>query len=811
MKIISSNRVAFVHENRETSYSQFIDYINFYSTILKAKKGTKIGILMENRPEWLFSFYAILNNNCIVVPIDYMGSEDDFSHIVKNSGAEILIHSDKTAELAASSEIDKINVDKIDNKDIVKSNEKYKKFDSTSDDTAIIMYTSGTSGKPIGVMLSNKNFFSNVKDAQLTKMFGKDEVCYTFAPMFHSAGMFATVFFCIHSQYKIILSDNISSEFILDTLQKHKVTLFLIVPRFAYLLHRKLMININSNKVTKYLFKLSRSIDNLRVSKLLFKKIFNKFGGHLKCILCGGSSLDSQVQRDLSALSLKINMCYGMTETAALSTLAVNGSIKYGSSGQIIKSAKIKILNGEVLIKGPNISKGYFNNKKATNERFKNGWLHSGDIGYVDEDNHLFITGRKKEIIALPNGKNVWPGEIEDELSKNPIFEEVAIIENRGKLTLLAKAAIDFAKTKGIVSIESYIKDILSDYNIKLPNYKKIISVKITSLKFPRTRIGKLQRYLLKDIISNQNNKKVDEEEPTNEEYKILKRYFKKNFNKDISPNDHIELDLSLSSIDKVDMLNFVKETFGFEMKIDDLSSNNSPLLISQHISKNKKKIEEKDVDWTKELNANIEYSPPKISSFIYRTMKLLFHTSLKTRVFGIENIPEGPAMLVANHVSIIDWSAITSVLGHHHKNTYCLGKDKFLSGPIIRPISTGAGIVVFNLDKEPKLALQKLANILEQGNKAALFPEGTRSRTGELLEFKKSFAILAKEKKVPVIPICLKGIDKVLPPGKKFPKLGVKIEIHFLKPIPTDKLSYEEITKKSRDAIAKELKKEML
>lgn len=831
MKFVRSDRVAFIDRGIELTHGDAISRIEQISEVIKSKKikkDSKIAIVMENSSDWIFSFYGIWHADCVAVVLDYMAPKEEIMNLIKDNGdIAMLIYSNKTKEKLKVSSKD-INVDDLS----LPKESSSKILDFSKHDNlkglGAILYTSGTSGNPVGVMLSRLNFISNTKDIASTNAVAKNETFYTFAPMFHSTGLIANVFVAIYMETKLIISDIISPEEIFNTLVKYRVNLFGVIPKFLYLVHKKVMIKINSSFLSRLTFKFAALIGSKSLSRLLFKKVHDRFGSSLKYMACGGAPLDPKIERDFATLGITILSGYGLTEASPTVSVANRDNIKIGSVGKILNSIEAKIVDGELVVKGPNIFMGYYKNPEKTKETLIDGWLYTGDLAEISND-FLYIKGRKKEVIVLPNGKNIWPHKVEDRLIKCiPIIEEVAVYEDKGVLSAIVKVDQKRAEQSKVTNILYHIKDKVSDYNIDVQDYERVKDIKITNSELPKTRIGKIKRYLLSKL----KEEKVVKNEPDlpQKEYRELKFFFKQNFGKEISPSDHIELDLQLESLDKLELLDYIKRKFKISILIEEISKN--PMLKSLTnliISKkrdnenrlNKEQIKNRNSEKeptleTEELNTenknqenNQKNQKDQNSSLAKKSNSLplvmrLFHAFIRRNnrliVNGIDNIPKEPVLFISNHLSIADWYLISAALKDRATSTLCLAKDKLISGFLSNFIFSNSNLIIFNVDNNVNYALKKIVDKIHSGKSVLIFPEGTRSRDGTLQEFKETFAKIARDNSIPIIPIAIQGSFEMLPPGSYFPKKA-DVSISFGNPIlPNGNI--EDIAKETKESI---------
>ncbi len=807
------NSVAFIYKEIPITYKQLIQKVKEYASLLDIKTDDRVAIFSENRPEWAISFFSIWHRGGIPVPVDFMSTPEEVAYVLNDCKPSYIFCS-KNNESVVKEALKQLDYtpevlvfEDIKPKDTVEQG-----IEREKDDIAVILYTSGTTGNPKGVMLTYDNLYSNIEGIVEVNIASQEDKTIAILPFHHSYPLMVSLLIPMYLGATVVFLDKLSAEDILNKLQKYKVPIIVGVPRLYTLFHRKIFEQINKNFVTKLLFRLCKTINNQKLSKVVFKKVHDTFGGNIRYFVSGGAKLDKEIAEDLWALGFKIIEGYGLTETSPIITFNPPDKIKLGSVGKPIKDVQVKIENDEVVVKGRNVMKGYYNRPEETKKVLKNGWLYTGDLGFIDDEGYLYITGRKKDIIVLPNGKNINPEEIEQKLLKlSPLIKEVVVIEENGKLIAVIYPDFQIVNQRKIVNIEETIKwEVIDVYNQHVPDYKRISGIKIVKRELPKTRLGKVRRFLIQDFLKEETEKKSFEKEPDFEEYRIIKEYLQKVVKRDVSPSEHIEIDLGLDSLEKVELQAFLEKTFGVSITDEELASYPTVKELAEFVKERKTKIEIEEVDWSKLLkeDVDIDISENEYSLIIVKkVLKPIFKVYFRLEVEGIENIPESPFILTPNHQSYLDGFLIVSSLPDNVlKHIYFLAEEKYF------PLNTLRGkagkffhILTVNINRNLKGSLQKTAMLLKRGKSVVIFPEGARTRTGELLEFKKSFAILSKELNVPVVPLVIKGAYESMPIGSPFPK-PKKITLKFLEPIYPDDMSYEEITEKTKQMIEKEL-----
>ena len=459
----------------------------------------RVLLVSENRPEWMASDIAIMSNKLICVPNYTTYTSRDFEHILNDSQPVGLIVSNKSLlqKILTASEKIKYNFkfilcfDYFENNSISNlvflndltddnndnNREKIKEIKRT--DPACIIYTSGTQGLPKGVILSHGGILSNCEGAyELLKTIKSPDLTFlTWLPLSHSYEH-AVQFVQIILEAKVFYNKSI--ETLLPTVKIAQPHIMTAVPRFYNNLHAKMKINLkNQSNFKKNLFNktiqlgtkkfkniklsFSENIINLILDKLVRKKVKNNFGGRLEAFISGGGPLDSQVGEALNALGLKTLQGYGLTETSPVVSCNLLNKVKVDTVGPIFPGVEVKLAeDGEILVKGENLMLGYWNNKEATEQTIKDGWLHTGDIGEFDEDNYLKITDRKKDIIVSLGGDNIAPSKIENLLTLSPEIEQACVFGEQ-KNYIAALLVLNSESKSSDQDIQRYIDEVNKD------------------------------------------------------------------------------------------------------------------------------------------------------------------------------------------------------------------------------------------------------------------------------------------------------------------------------------------------------------
>ena len=808
----SSEKKSIISQQGDFSYRELLQHIQQYALLFETKSYTKVAIYSENRVEWFFSFYAALQNNCIAVPFDFMASPEDVAYMLDDCQPELIFISEGMKESFAKVE----SKSKHHPETIVFENhppihdqpETSWIGPEDNETTAVIIYTSGTTGSPKGVMLSYTNLLANMKAVIDAKIFHTESQVLILLPLHHIFPLLGSMMVTFYSGGTTVVSPSMQSSDLMKTLADNSVTVFIGVPRLYELIYRGLMTKINKSLLAKTFLKLVYATRSRRLGKTLFKKVHKGLGGHLKFMVAGGAALNKEVGTFFYAIGFDILEGFGMTEAAPMITFPRPGKVKIGSTGQALPMMTVEIRDGEIVAKGPNVMKGYYNRPEETAEVLKDGWLYTGDLGRFDDEGFLYITGRKKEIIVLPNGKNINPVEIEHKLefySKG--IKEVGVFIHKEMLHAAIVPDYKFLTDNAISDTNRYFREeVISPFNAELSSYKRIMQFTLLKTDLPRTRLSKLQRFKLEEMIVDSENKKSKSEHPDSAEYLAVKSFIESQVDMDISPDDHLVFDIAMDSLGKMSLIDFIEQTFGIKIEEEQLLKFPSIANIAEYIGANKLFHKEQSASWSGNLKDEQQVDLPK-SSFLLKTIvsavRGFFSLFFKFEVKGIENIPVGPCFLAPNHQTKLDAFLVLSCLDRPTlQNTFSYAKKEHVRSKIRQFLARRTNIIVMDLSRDLKESIHKMAEVVKLGKKILIFPEGTRTTSGNLGDFKKTYAILSSELNIPIVPVAISGAYEAMSSGKKKIKSGSKIVVTFLPQIEPTGWTPEQLNSEVRNQI---------
>jgi len=499
---------------------------------LGIKKGDRIAILSGNRPEWALAYFGVISCAGIVVPIDVKLSVKEIQFIMNDSRAKCVFVSAKylpvidELKMVLPSLEHVILLDKSDRSDVIllKNLSRYKGSQRGlmvyPDDTSLVVYTSGTTGVAKGVEISYRNLlFQALVFSEIIHSSPSDNLL-SVLPLNHMLEITGGLMAPLYGGACVTYSDSLKPEALLSLMKETKTTAMICVPLVLKLLHGGIMRKIGRLSPAKQrafaaALALSRALLrlNIRSGKAFFPAIHNEFGGHLRGFISGGAPLDGDIETDLNALGFRVLQGYGLTETAPVISVNTFNENKLGSVGKPLPGVEVKILKknnfsreGEIITRGPHVMKGYYNNPGKTAETIKDGWLHTGDIGYFDRDNFLHISGRIKNLIALGTGKKVFPEEVEAVMGKSPYIKEILVAGRiagggirKGHEEIYAVVVPDLEvfgdrETPDRESIKKKIASELTRLGKNLAGYKRITNFELRFEEFPKTVTQKIKR-----------------------------------------------------------------------------------------------------------------------------------------------------------------------------------------------------------------------------------------------------------------------------------------------------------------------------
>jgi long-chain acyl-CoA synthetase len=864
--------------------------------------GARVAILADNHPRWVMAFLGVVAAGYTAVPLDTALHADQITTLLKDSGTSLLFcdvkHLATAGEAVASLAIKIVLTNPTEQK--VGSNQAstshgntgravptpladldrifssgsagFKPPEVAADHVASLLYTSGTTSDPKGVMLTHANLMGEVESVFRWARVGPEDAVLGVLPLFHVLSQMANLLLPLVKGARVVYLETLNTTELLRALNERQITIFAVVPQFFYLIHERIFKEVaKRGQVAGWAFKalmnLNRGLRALGVNagRIFFGKLHRTFGEKMRYLITGGSRFDPQIGYDFHALGIDVLQAYGLTETtgAAFAALAHHNVI--GSVGPPLPGVEGKIVDpkpaedggpavGEIAIRGAIVMKGYWNRPEATTAVLKDGWLHTGDLGYFGSGGNLFITGREKDVIVLSNGKNVYPEEIESYYLKSPYIKEIGVMAleaepgNPASERLYAVVVPDFdvLKERKIVNAKEVIRFDIEGISAHIPSTKRIGSYEIWQEALPRTTTRKLKRFELeKRVRANQKKgqsagAEIRSQPPLSAEdsqwlerpeiqqaLKII-REASKTAPEVIRPSDNLELDLGLDSMQRIELLVALEKELGGDVDESSLAEIYTvrelvdAVLESAASGKTISSSREQPAGWKAILQE--ESSDPEVHALarpgrfsegvlflLTRLLQIFASDRFRMRVSGLEKLPaQGSYILSSNHQSYLDPILMAAYLPWPvFRNLFSVGTSEIFGSGLMRRLARWLRVIVVDPDANLIPAMRAGAFGLRHGRVLILYPEGERSIDGMPRIFKKGAAILSIHLQVPIVPVAIEGFHDAWPRGQRFQKFA-PLQLQFgdliYPPLvaAASEAAYETLTAKLKSRIVK-------
>lgn len=528
-KDVTSKNPEYVH----VTYKKHYEDVKAMSTKLLSMglEGKRVAIISHNQYQWPVSYMAINTGNMICVPLDYLLPENEIENLLLRSDAEAIIFDGKFLEIFKNIKKKNttklkyyINMNQEEHHDDILSfwklleegyslrkngDTSYDNIKIDSDKMSILLFTSGTTDISKAVMLSQRNICSNVSAMTTLIKYEEGDSVLSFLPLHHTFECTATYLFCNFIGFNICYCDGLKH--IAKNLVEYKISGMVCVPAVLEVMYRQIWKTIKQKKLS-FPVKIMMAISNfllffhIDVRRKLFKSILDNLGGRLRTIIYGSASADIKVIKFFNSIGVRMIQGYGLTETSPVISCESDKYQKPGSAGRPLFCEDVQIVDkdengvGEIIVKGPNVMLGYYQNEEKTKEVLKDGYFHTGDLGYIDKDGFLFVTGRIKDMIVLKNGKKIFPQELEILLNDSPLIVESFVYlspTETDKLCTKLVYNVDNDELKGKTEEEIYeiLKQEVKKVNTQTPTYKNIRGITITRDPLIKTTTQKIKRH----------------------------------------------------------------------------------------------------------------------------------------------------------------------------------------------------------------------------------------------------------------------------------------------------------------------------
>jgi long-chain acyl-CoA synthetase len=853
-------------------------------------RGSRLAILADNHPRWVAAYLGIIASGCAAVPLDTALHADQVTKLLKDSGSSVLFCDAKHVPIArpAANEIPlglvlmdpertqqvSIHEQWLGNLPAIFDSGpgKFKAVDAKLDDLASLLYTSGTTADPKGVMLTHSNMLGEVEAVFNWVEISPSDALLGVLPMFHVLAQMANLLLPLVKGARVVYLETLNTTELLRALQERDITVFAVVPQFFYLIHERIFQEVEkrgaiTQKVFQGLMSLNRALRKLGLNAgpVLFSKVHETLGKKMRYLATGGSRFDPEIGNDFHDLGIDVLQAYGLTETTAAVFANSPTNNVIGSVGQALKGVEAKIVDpqpqedggpavGEVALRGAVVMKGYWNRPDATAAVMRDGWFLTGDLGYFDAHRNLFLTGRKKEVIVLSNGKNVYPEEIETHYLKSPLIKEIAVMGLEGKpgeggdrLYAVIVPNFDVLRQRKIVNVKEAIRFDVEGLSQKIASTKRIGNYEIWQEDLPRTTTRKIKRFEVeKRVKANlaRKGKEGDSElaaekpltpeqtawldQPSVQRALEIVRDAARAKPPQMRPDLNLDLDLGLDSMQRIELLSQLEEALGGNVDESQLAEIYTvhdlidAVLQSAASGAGGPGTRPVFAGWkailAEEPNpkevAALARPQPLSNAFWYlvsRIVQMVARDRFRLQVRGIEKLPKsGPYILSSNHQSYLDAAFLASVLPSDvFDKVFAVGTSDIFGQGFMLWLARSLRVVVVDPDANLIPAMRAGAFGLRQGRALILYPEGERSIDGTPRVFKKGAAILSIHMQAPIVPVAIEGFYQAWPRNRPFQGFA-PLSIVFGDPIipppesEASEAAYEKLTAELRARVVK-------
>src|SRR5688500_10768461 len=806
------------------------------------KPADRVLLVSHNAPEWPISYFGVLKAGATCVPVDPESQTEELINFTRASGATGVIIGEK-ADAERPDLEEKLAAAGLDAR-VWRYGEVFALTDEQSEDERIallpakvspnavasLIFTSGTTGQPKGVMLSHKNLTNMV--SMLSSVFEMDTTdgILSVLPLYHTFEFSTGLLTPFSRGTQITYLQELSGEELARSIKNGHVTGMVGVPALWELLHRRIMSRLRERgewvgSAAEALIKFNSRLRDrtpFNLGSVIFRPIHSGLGGNIRYLISGGSALNEKVKRDMHGLGFTILEGYGLTEASPVLTVTrPHNSLNATSVGRPLPGVELRISDpdasgiGEVIARGPNVMLGYYQNEQATQSAIVGRWLHTGDLGRLDDDGNLYLVGRSKEIIVDTNGKNVYPDEVEELYKDSPYVKEIGVVglpDGIGeKVAALVVPDYDQDISLRRDEVQRRVENHFREVSSSLPFYKRVKSLYFTEDELPRTATRKVKRREVVKLIQQLEESKragITEQTAPREQHHDADWLLGLVAQVASRPRAQVSLDSRLAELG-YDSLMFVELASAIEQAGGALVSPDTlnevvdvrelySVVRRRETAANRRAAEARAEEDARQSEKEI-YVPTVVRTLGNRgidvVQRALYENVLKAHVEGRSNIPTHTNFIAAtNHTSHLDTGLIKYALGEYGRDMVALAAaDYFFDNRYKRAyMNNFTNIVPIERSGSLRQSLRHARSFLDRGYSARIFPEGTRSMTGQMAEFKSGFAYLALNTRTGILPAYLWGTYEAFPKGSTFLKgreVGARIG-RFLSPEELEELT---------------------
>jgi len=800
------------------SYGELAEKISSTARALRAHgigRGDRVALLGPNSPQWIVTYFAIVTAGAAAVPLDPQGTPEATVDALTFAAPKTLVTTPALRDSLARANLN-VSVWLLDGgseNDIQSlggssADEDLQPIDSG--ELASLLFTSGTTGTPKAVPLTHGNLASNVSQLKAAHLIASHDRVLLPLPLHHTYPFTVGLLTALATGATIVLPAGISGPEILEACRLARPTALLAVPRLCTAVWDGVRAAAEARGTLPgraFTVLLAASIalrryTKLRAGRFLFSSAHARFGGALELIGCGGAKLPPDLAWSLEGLGFRVLTGYGLTETSPVLTFNSPKHSKLGSEGRPLPGVEVRIATegsgtpGEILARGPSVFAGYWRNSAATAGAFTaDGWFRTGDLGRIDAGGYLRVVGRSKELIVLADGKKFFPEIVEKEYAPSSLLREIGVFERNGLLAAVVVPNEGEVRRRGALREAASVRENLEDVASRLPPYQRLTSYRIVRDALPRTQLGKLRRHLLPALFDGAVVARSTEPSALGDEDRNLlaaplgsevwswlqQRYPAASLTLDTSP----QLELDIDSLGWVALTVEIERRFHVALRAERLAR----ILTLRDLVREIEAAARDGATPEDEMVVPPLAPPgPLLRAFgtgLLAFARLLTRVAFQPEIEGVDRLPPGPALIVPNHASYLDPLVIAAALPWRRlRRTYWAGWVGVMhTSALRRLVSRATQVFPVDPDRDLDAAVRTARELLGRGHDVVWFPEGRRSRTGELQEFERGIGVVAEGSAAAVVPAAIKGTFEAWPKHRRWPRFA-RVSVAFGEPI---------------------------
>ncbi len=778
------------------------------------KPGDAVVLCAPNSVRWIIACFGIIAAGGQLVPLDDQLTDAELAHILERARPARILTVRRRAGLAGRATF----IDDDADWRALRSDGPAPWPVPAPDACASLLFTSGTTGEPKAVPLTHANFMANVRGLLAADLIRADDRAVLPLPLHHTYAFTVGLLALLARGAVLILPASVSGPDVRRALVEGEATALIGVPRlYAALLDAIERRVAGQGAPARWLFaallglsRLARRLTGRRLGRWLLRPLHRQFGPQLRTLASGGARLEPGLAAALENLGWEVLIGYGLTETSPVVSFNGRGAARPDTAGKPLAGVEVRVApladsaHGEIQVRGPSVFAGYLDEPEANRGAFtEDGWFRTGDLGYLDADGFLHVEGRCKEVIVLPDGKNVMPEEVERAYAAHPLVQDVAVLEQSGRLVALVVPDEEAVKARGAVREAALLRDALEEQSLGMAPYRRIGDYRLTRQPLPRTRLGKLRRHELPvlyqaagtarppaPVAPSAADAELLRDARARRAWQWLERRFPDQpLGLDTSP----QLDLGVDSLEWLTLTLELREQLGVTL---DAAAVSRVITLRDLVTE----------ICRAPAGAAVAETPPAMPAAAPRgplaraagtvvlwLVRVVVRLLLRVEITGRERLPGGGSFVVTpNHASYLDPLVLVASLPWVclRRTAWAGWTGRMFTGPVSSAVSRWTNVFPVDPDRELGGGAAAALAALARGEVVIWFPEGRRSPTGDVRDFLPGIGTVIREARVPAVPVLIEGSFEAWPRHRVLPRPRARVRVSFGAPLPVEVLA---------------------